>query len=458
MGQVAGDRTADHPGPHHGHVELHDHRRGPPLSPVRRPRWRARPPLRTGPVARPPRRRPSAARTGRPVPPPCTSGAFPVGSSPSRARAATPRAVAWGEANTSMGTWSRSAWCCMRNEERDSPPSTRSSSRGPPRSSAAAAASSATWAARPSSVARTTWAGEVWRSSPSSVPVADGHQYGAPSPASAGTMVTPDVSGDAGRPPRRGPRRRAAAPSRRATRRPPPPCSSGRRGSRTAEPGTSQATEADSPWVDRRGIGAGRDQEEGARPVRALGLPGRQASLADQGGLLVDGQAGHRECGPEGRRGPDRRGAPHDLGQVGRRPARRSPQPRRTSSRVSRSSTIERDAVVTSVTNPPVSAWSNQVSVVVTTPSVVRFRRSHASFGAEKYGSSGRPEIAASRSRCAVEARRSPTWPGGPATTGPSSAAVRWRGPRPGRSRPDWRSRSRGPRRRPGRWRRGRRP
>src|SRR5665213_2724453 len=68
--------------------------------------------------------------------------------------------------------------------------------------------------------------------------------------------------------------------------------------------------------------------------------------------------------------------------------------------RLSRSSTMERDAVVTSVTNSPVRAWSSQVSVVVTTPSVVRLRRNQASFGAEKYGSSGSPEMAPSRSRC----------------------------------------------------------
>ena len=53
----------------------------------------------------------------------------------------------------------------------------------------------ATWAASPSRVARTTWAGEVWSPRPSRVPVADGRQYGAPSPARAGTTVTPAASG-----------------------------------------------------------------------------------------------------------------------------------------------------------------------------------------------------------------------------------------------------------------------
>ena len=72
--------------------------------------------------------------------------------------------------------------------------------------------------------------------------------------------------------------------------------------------------------------------------------------------------------------------------------------------RVSRSRTSERDAVVTSVTNAPVSAWRSQVSVVVTTPSVVRLRRSHASFGAEKYGSRGSPVSSPSRTRCSASA------------------------------------------------------
>ena len=39
---------------------------------------------------------------------------------------------------------------------------------------------------------------------------------------------------------------------------------------------------------------------------------------------------------------------------------------------------------MTSVTNRPVSACTSQASVVVTTPDVVRLRRSQAIFGAEK--------------------------------------------------------------------------
>ena len=58
-----------------------------------------------------------------------------------------------------------------------------------------------------------------------------------------------------------------------------------------------------------------------------------------------------------------------------------------------------RDAVAASVTYPAPSRASSQVSVVVTTPSAVRFSRSQVIFGAAKYGSSGSPVIAASRGR-----------------------------------------------------------
>ena len=51
---------------------------------------------------------------------------------------------------------------------------------------------------------------------------------------------------------------------------------------------------------------------------------------------------------------------------------------------VSRSSSSERLAVDTSVTNAPHSRCTSQVSVVVTTPARVTLARSHAIFGAEK--------------------------------------------------------------------------
>ena len=68
-----------------------------------------------------------------------------------------------------------------------------------------------------------------------------------------------------------------------------------------------------------------------------------------------------------------------------------------------------RDAVAASVTYPAPSRASSQVSVVVTVPSRVRFSRSQAIFGAAKYGSSGRPVIAASSA--ARSASRAQTLP-----------------------------------------------
>jgi hypothetical protein len=55
-----------------------------------------------------------------------------------------------------------------------------------------------------------------------------------------------------------------------------------------------------------------------------------------------------------------------------------------------------RDAVAASVTYPAPSRPSSHASVVVTTPSPVRFSRSQVILGAAKYGSSGSPVIAAS--------------------------------------------------------------
>ena len=67
----------------------------------------------------------------------------------------------------------------------------------------------------------------------------------------------------------------------------------------------------------------------------------------------------------------------------------------------------ERLAVDASVTNSPHSWCTSQESVVVTTPSVVRLRRSHAIFGAEKYGSSTSPVRAASMSACSASSSHS---------------------------------------------------
>ena len=61
-------------------------------------------------------------------------------------------------------------------------------------SAPAARASSATWAAMPSIAARTRWARPVPSDMPVSAALACGFQYGAASPASAGTNVTPALS------------------------------------------------------------------------------------------------------------------------------------------------------------------------------------------------------------------------------------------------------------------------
>jgi hypothetical protein len=52
--------------------------------------------------------------------------------------------------------------------------------------------------------------------------------------------------------------------------------------------------------------------------------------------------------------------------------------------RVSRSISAVRDAVLTSVTYAPVRRWISHESVVVTTPAVVTFSRSHNTFGPTK--------------------------------------------------------------------------
>ena len=69
-------------------------------------------------------------------------------------------------------------------------------------------------------------------------------------------------------------------------------------------------------------------------------------------------------------------------------------RPRSQSTR-SMSNSSDRLAVDASVTNSPQSWCTSQLSVVVTTPSVVTWRRSQVIFGAEKYGSSTSPVRAA---------------------------------------------------------------
>ena len=134
-----------------------------------------------------------ASRTGSATVAPGRSGR----PSPPRARvarSAAPSAVACGEANTSTGHPSRSACGCTSSRDRVSPPSTRSRVMGLPRSVTAAVASSATCAVMPSQTARARWERVTASVSPRNAPVASGCQYGAASPASAGTNTAPAVS------------------------------------------------------------------------------------------------------------------------------------------------------------------------------------------------------------------------------------------------------------------------
>ena len=110
-------------------------------------------------------------------------------------------------------------------------------------------------------------------------------------------------------------------------------------------------------------------------PKVHLAVPGRQAALGEQRGLLVDDQPADRRRRRRRRRWCRRRRRwrrssgsrspvePEQVQQLGR------PR-RRCRGRVS----SDRLAVAASVTNAPVSRCRSQVSVVVTTPSVVTLR------------------------------------------------------------------------------------
>ena len=98
----------------------------------------------------------------------------------------------------------------------------------------------------------------------------------------------------------------------------------------------------DRPWP---GIG----QEEGPRAVRALGFPGRQAVLPDQGRLLIDTETGHRQGRAEGVRAADLLRTADHVRLVGRVHAEGGAGPLRPGA-PARSRSMVREAVVTSVT------------------------------------------------------------------------------------------------------------
>jgi len=77
----------------------------------------------------------------------------------------------------------------------EAPPSTLSSRILRPESASIAPIRSAVWNAMLSSAARARCAAVVPRVTPTIAPLAAGSQWGAPSPANAGTIVTPPLSG-----------------------------------------------------------------------------------------------------------------------------------------------------------------------------------------------------------------------------------------------------------------------
>ena len=111
------------------------------------------------------------------------------------ARQAAPKAVVSATLGRTTGTCNRSAWNCMSRLLAEAPPSTRNSCTGMPESSCITSSTSATWKAMPSSAARAMWPAVVPRVRPVMVPRAYWSQWGAPSPANAGTRYTPPQSG-----------------------------------------------------------------------------------------------------------------------------------------------------------------------------------------------------------------------------------------------------------------------
>ncbi len=92
-------------------------------------------------------------------------------------------------ATTSTGRRTTSAWNCIRNALRLAPPSARRTSTP----AGCDSRTSATWCAIPSSVARAMWPRVVPPEMPAISPRASASQCGVPSPASAGTNMTPPV-------------------------------------------------------------------------------------------------------------------------------------------------------------------------------------------------------------------------------------------------------------------------
>ena len=200
-------------------------------------------------------------------------------------------------------------------------------------------------------------------------------------------------------------------------------------------------------------------EEEGPRPVGALGLSCRPAGLGEECGLLVNAGSGHgARSVAERRRCTDHRCVVNDLRQLVR-PRAGTPRPPRCSTPPcpGRGATSGRQSphqyeafAAQAVQQPDVGRGEGHLGSSASTPS---WSRNQASFGATKYGIQLQPGDggqAFAPPLCGhVLAQLEPI--GGPATRWRSSGAARSSAPRPGRSHPGWPGRCR--RSRP-RWRR----
>ncbi len=252
------------------------------------------------------------------------------------------------------------------------------------------------------------------RLSPSNEPRASDRHHGAARPASAGTKSTPSLSARA----RRRPASRASA-SRPRSHEPP----DGRRRREhlavDAVRACPRACARRPTWSARGATGVPRHPCCASRnapvPYVHLAAPGVEAALREQRGLLVDDEAAERAAAPpkaDRRRRRPRRTRPVAAGARPARPNSASsslvPGDRRRGPGRS-----ERLAVVTSVTNSPVS-WCTQPGVGRGDDAVAwsTCRRSQAIFGAREVrdraparcaGRSGRP---ASRSSAQTDSAR----------------------------------------------------
>ena len=113
---------------------------------------------------------------------------------------------------------------------------------------------------------------------------------------------------------------------------------------------------------------------------------------------------------------------------------------------LSRSRSWVRPAVAASVTNAPVSRWTSQASLVVTTPSRVRFAAYPGHLGRGEVGVEGQagqpPQFIGVRGEFGAQRLGPPVLP----DDGVGERFAARRDPRRARSRPGWRARPRGPR------------